>query len=89
MKCYRSFCRIAQSNTYFLKFAKQFNRYNMFKTILIAIAFLGVAILLLGVKIFFTKDGKFPNGHVSGNKEMRKRGVTCAQSQDRAERRKL
>lgn len=54
-----------------------------------AIAFLGVAILLLGVKIFFTKDGKFPNGHVSGNKEMRKRGITCAQSQDRAERRKI
>lgn len=61
----------------------------MFKTILIAIAFLGVAILLFGVKIFFTKNGKFPNGHVSGNKEMRKRGVTCVQSQDREERRKM
>ncbi|MBQ0154962.1 MAG: hypothetical protein KBT22_00060 [Bacteroidales bacterium] len=60
----------------------------MLKTILVAVAFLGVAILLLGVNIFFKKDGKFPNGHVSGNKEMRKRGVTCAQSQDRAERRK-
>lgn len=61
----------------------------MFKTILIAIAFLGVAILLFGIKIFFTKNGKFPNGHVSGNKEMRKRGVTCVQSQDREERRKM
>lgn len=61
----------------------------MFKTILIAIAFLGVAILLFGVKIFFTKNGKFPNSHVSGNKEMRKRGVTCVQSQDREERRKI
>lgn len=61
----------------------------MFKTILIAIAFLGVAILLFGVKIFFTKNGKFPNSHVSGNKEMRKRGVTCVQSQDREERRKM
>lgn len=60
----------------------------MLKTILVAVAFLGIAILLLGVNIFFKKDGKFPNGHVSGNKEMRKRGVTCAQSQDRAERRK-
>lgn len=60
----------------------------MLKTILVAVAFLGVAILLLGVNIFFKKDGKFPNGHVSGNKEMRKRGVTCIQSQDRAERRK-
>ena len=61
----------------------------MFKTILSAIAFLGVAILLFGVKIFFTKNGKFPNSHVSGNKEMRKRGVTCVQSQDREERRKM
>lgn len=61
----------------------------MIKTILVAITFLGVAILLLGVKIFFTKDGKFPNGHVSGNKEMRKRGITCAQSQDREERKKI
>ncbi|MEE1176408.1 MAG: hypothetical protein U0K71_05335 [Paludibacteraceae bacterium] len=61
----------------------------MIKTILVAIAFLGVAILLLGVNIFFKKDGKFPNGHVSGNKEMRKRGITCAQSQDREERRKM
>ncbi len=61
----------------------------MIKTILIAIAFLGVAILLFGVKIFFTKNGKFPNSHVSGNKEMRKRGVTCVQSQDREERRKM
>ncbi len=73
----------------FCNFAKQFKSTKMFKTILVAIAFLGVAILLLGVKIFFTKEGKFPNGHVSGNKEMRKRGITCAQSQDRAERRKL
>lgn len=61
----------------------------MIKTFLIAIAFLGVAILLFGVKIFFTKNGKFPNSHVSGNKEMRKRGVTCVQSQDREERRKM
>lgn len=73
----------------FCNFAEQFKSTKMFKTILVAIAFLGVAILLLGVKIFFTKEGKFPNGHVSGNKEMRKRGITCAQSQDRAERRKL
>ena len=61
----------------------------MIKTFLIAIAFLGVAILLFGVKIFCTKNGKFPNSHVSGNKEMRKRGVTCVQSQDREERRKM
>ena len=41
-----------------------------------------------GVKVFFTKGGKFPNGHVSGNKELRKKGIGCAQSQDREAQKK-
>ena len=45
-------------------------------------------LLLLGVKVFFTKGGKFPNGHVSGNKELRKKGIGCAQSQDREAQKK-
>jgi membrane protein len=40
------------------------------------------------VKVFFTKGGKFPNGHVSGNKELRKKGIGCAQSQDREAQKK-
>jgi hypothetical protein len=38
---------------------------------------------LLGVKVFFTKLGKFPHFHISGNKEMMKRGIDCVESQDR------
>lgn len=34
------------------------------------------------------EGGKFLNGHVSGNKELRKKGIGCAQSQDREAQKK-
>ncbi|BDW79301.1 hypothetical protein BFINE_50960 [Bacteroides finegoldii DSM 17565] len=34
------------------------------------------------------EGGKFPNGHVSGNKALRKKGIGCAQSQDREAQKK-
>lgn len=60
----------------------------MLDTILITLLIVAICLLLLGVKVFFTKNGKFPNGHVSGNKALRDKGVTCAQSQDREARQK-
>jgi hypothetical protein len=47
-----------------------------------------VAVLLMGFKVFFTKDGKFPNTHVEGNKALRDKGITCVRSWDRAARKK-
>ena len=47
----------------------------MVETILITLLIVAISLLLLGVKVFFTKGGKFPNGHVSGNKELRKKGI--------------
>jgi len=29
------------------------------------------------------KGGKFPNTHVSGNKYLKKQGISCAQTQDK------
>ena len=55
----------------------------MVETILITLLIVAISLVLLGVKVFFTKGGKFPNGHVSGNKALRKKGIGCAQSQDR------
>lgn len=55
----------------------------MLYTVLITLLIVAVCVLLLGLKIFFVKGGKFPNGHVSGNKAMRDRGIGCVQSQDR------
>ena len=55
----------------------------MVETILITLLIVAISLVLLGVKVFFTKGGKFPNGHVSGNKALRQKGIGCAQSQDR------
>ena len=54
----------------------------MIKTILIGAGILFFAVLLMGVKIFFTKEGKFPDIHIGDNKAMRERGIGCATSQD-------
>lgn len=60
----------------------------MLDTVLITLLIVAICVLLLGVKVFFVKGGKFPNGHVSGNKAMRDKGINCAQSQDREAQRK-
>lgn len=60
----------------------------MLDTILITLLIVAISIALLGIKVFFVKGGKFPNGHVSGNKAMRDRGIGCVQSQDREAQKK-
>lgn len=60
----------------------------MLKTCLLAIAILVPAILLMGMKVFFTRNGKFSLGHIGDSKEMRKRGIKCVQAQDWEERNK-
>lgn len=51
------------------------------KTLLAAIVFVGLAVLLLGVNIFFFKK-PFPNGEISTNPEMQKRGIKCARQEE-------
>ena len=58
----------------------------MLGTLLITLLIVAICIVLLGVKVFFVKGGKFPN--VSGNKAMRDRGIGCVQSQDREAQKK-
>ena len=48
------------------------------KTLLVTIVLLLICIVLLGVKVFFVKGGKFPSGHIGANPEMRRRGIGCA-----------
>jgi hypothetical protein len=55
----------------------------MLQTIIISIIVLGIAILLMGVRVFFTKKGSFPNTHISNSQPMKDRGITCASSQER------
>ena len=48
--------------------------------ILMAVAFAGLAI-----RILVKRGGRFPNTHVSGNKYLRSKGISCAQTFDRIE----
>ena len=56
----------------------------MLETIYLTLAFVAICVFLLCIGIII--KGKFPSMHVSGNKEMRKRGIGCVQSQDREAR---
>lgn len=47
-------------------------------TILITIAVIALCIILLGVKVFFVKNGKFPSSHLHDNPVMRKNHIGCA-----------
>ena len=49
----------------------------MMKILLLTLVIVGLAVLLLGVRIFFVKGGRFPSTHIDDNDEMRKRGITC------------
>ncbi|MBQ9440544.1 MAG: hypothetical protein IJU35_08205 [Paludibacteraceae bacterium] len=53
--------------------------------VLVAVLLL-LAVAGLSVGILLNRKGGFPNSHVSGNEEMRRRGIGCAQSQDRQAR---
>jgi hypothetical protein len=53
-----------------------------FKLLLLSAIFLSIAALGFGIRIIIKSHGKFPETHVGKNKEMRKRGIKCAQSTD-------
>lgn len=54
----------------------------MIQVLVLTVALIGVAVVLLGVKIFFVKGGKFPNTHIHANPEMKRRGITCARDEE-------
>ncbi len=60
----------------------------MLNTILVSVVIIAIVVLLLGIRIFFVKGGKFPSMHISANKEMRRRGISCAVSTDARDRRR-
>ena len=58
----------------------------MLKTILITIVIIAIVVLLLGFRVFFIKGGRFPSMHISSNKEMKRKGISCAVSTDARDR---
>ena len=55
----------------------------MLAALVVSAVLLIIAVLLLGLRVFFVKKGKFPNTHIGSSKAMRDRGIGCATSQDR------
>ncbi len=47
-------------------------------TLVSAALLVGIAVLILGIKVFFVKNGKFPSGHVHDQPQLRRRGIGCA-----------
>jgi hypothetical protein len=58
------------------------------KVLLLSVVIMAIAFVGLAVKILFKKGGKFPNTHISGNKYLRAKGVTCIQTYDKLEQSK-
>ena len=52
------------------------------KLLIISTIFILVALAGLGIRIILKPKGQFPDTHISHNKEMQKRGITCAQHTD-------
>lgn len=59
----------------------------MLTRLLIGIALLGIAVLGLSVRILWGSDHRFGAHDVGESKAMRERGIHCAKSQDREQRR--
>lgn len=52
------------------------------KLLIISGLMLALAFAFLGIRILLKPKGKFPDTHISHNKEMQKRGISCAQHTD-------
>jgi hypothetical protein len=55
----------------------------MIYAFIISAIVLFIGVLLMGMRIFFTKDKSFPNIHIGGNVGLKNKGIGCATSQDR------
>lgn len=55
----------------------------LLKIFIISIIVLTIAFLGLGVQTFFSKKKSFPQTRISRNKEMRKRKIYCAESEQK------
>jgi hypothetical protein len=58
----------------------------MIKVLLLSVLLMGIVFTLFAIRILIKKGGKFPNLHIGGNKELSKRGIFCATTQDKLDR---
>lgn len=62
--------------------------YNMLTVFIVSLIVIAFCVILMCIKIIFIPNGKFPDTHVSGNKGLKNKGITCAKSQDLQEQQK-
>lgn len=55
----------------------------MLAAFIISAIILFFGILIMGYRIFFSKEGTFPNIHIGGNPGLKKQGISCVTTQDR------
>jgi hypothetical protein len=55
--------------------------------LIISLIIVLLAVLLLGVRVFFVRGGKFPSTHIEANKALREKGIHCVNSQMESEAR--
>ena len=55
----------------------------MLEVFLLTIVLVALAVLGLGVQVFFSKKKKFPETRVGHNKEMQKKKIYCFQTQQK------
>lgn len=54
----------------------------LLKLIIISAVLVALALAAMAINIIVRPKGRFPDTHVGHNREMRKRGITCAQHTD-------
>jgi hypothetical protein len=54
---------------------------SLIAVFVISLALLVLAVAGLSLRILLQRKGSFPETHIGRNKEMRKRGITCAQNE--------
>lgn len=59
------------------------------KVVLLSIVLMAIAFAGFAISILMKKNGRFPEIHIGRSKEMKKRGISCATSQDKIERAKV
>ena len=53
------------------------------KLLLVTIVLMAAVTALFAIRIIFRRNGQFPDTHIGGNKNMTKKGIYCASTQDK------
>jgi hypothetical protein len=61
---------------------------DVLKLIILVIVLMAFVVAALAIKILFKKGGEFPNTHIGGNKYLKSKGISCAQTEDKIEQAK-